>query len=146
MANPPEPGKGSENNQPANVSGQIPVQRTTCQIPEILLRKNSPVMRNIPDPGEIIGCHLLSNKTLQMDFKKENGLVGGIYNSYLLTFDPDRSLFVFEFDGGTAYRGRGTVQLFQGEKWIVTTILSCGTSGCQLEVLENGKVILSRNI
>jgi hypothetical protein len=63
---------------------------------------------------------------------KTNGLFFGEYMSFSMLIDEPAGIVTYEFDAGTAHRGRGTV---------VVTEFTCGTSKCSTRVERNGRVV-----
>ena len=70
---------------------------------------------------------------------KRNGLFFGEYTSYSMLIDEPAGIVTYEFDAGTAHRGRGTVVVTP--KDVVKTEFSCGTSTCSTRVERNGRVV-----
>jgi len=70
---------------------------------------------------------------------KRNGLFFGEYMSYSMLIDEPAGIVTYEFDAGTAHRGRGTVVVTP--KDVVKTEFSCGTSTCSTRVERNGRVV-----
>lgn len=117
-----------------------------CRLPDVLKRNNSLLLKEFPDFESITGCSKSADGLYTFQFPVENGLILGMYNSYHLTYSEPQSQFTFEFDAGTAYRGRGTIHLFDDQQRVVSTVWSCGTSACTLEKKENGKTIIEKMI
>ena len=70
---------------------------------------------------------------------KTDGLFFGEYTSYLMLIDEPAGIVTYEFDAGTAHRGRGTVLVTP--KDVVKTEFTCGTSKCSTRVERNGRVV-----
>jgi hypothetical protein len=70
---------------------------------------------------------------------KTDGLFFGEYTSYSMLIDEPAGIVTYEFDAGTAHRGRGTVLVTP--KDVVKTEFSCGTSKCSTRVERNGRVV-----
>ncbi len=70
-------------------------------------------------------------------YEKEGPLYFGEYISYAASVDPLTSVVSYTFDAGTALRGRGTAM--ETEKGVIVVRETCGTSGCSVEVLRDGK-------
>lgn len=68
-----------------------------------------------------------------------NGLYFGEFISYAMTIDEPAGIVTYEFDAGTAHRGRGTILVTP--KDVVKTEFSCGTSACTTRVERNGRVV-----
>lgn len=71
---------------------------------------------------------------------KDKGLYFGEYTSYSMLIDEPAGIVTYEFDAGTAHRGRGTVVVTP--KDVVKTEFSCGTSSCSTRVERNGRVVV----
>ena len=70
---------------------------------------------------------------------KSNGLFFGEYTSYSMLIDEPAGIVTYEYDAGTAHRGRGTVVVTP--KDVVKTEFSCGTSSCSTRIERNGRVV-----
>ena len=70
---------------------------------------------------------------------KTDGLFFGEFTSYSMLIDEPAGIVTYEFDAGTAHRGRGTVLVTP--KDVVKTEFSCGTSKCSTRVERNGRVV-----
>lgn len=70
---------------------------------------------------------------------KSNGLYFGEYVSYSMLIDEPAGIVTYEYDAGTAHRGRGTVVVTP--KDVVKTEFTCGTSKCSTRVERNGRVV-----
>jgi hypothetical protein len=73
---------------------------------------------------------------------KVNGLYFGEYVSYSMLIDEPAGIVTYEYDAGTAHRGRGTVVVTP--KDVVKTEYSCGKTSCMTRVERNGRVISER--
>ena len=73
---------------------------------------------------------------------KVNGLYFGEYVSYSMLIDEPAGIVTYEYDAGTAHRGRGTVVVTP--KDVVKTEYSCGKTSCTTRVERNGRVISER--
>jgi len=71
-----------------------------------------------------------------------NGLFFGEFISYAMTIDEPAGIVTYEFDAGTANRGRGTILVTP--KDVVKTEYHCGTSACTTRVERNGRVVSER--
>lgn len=71
---------------------------------------------------------------------KDKGLYFGEFTSYSMLIDEPAGIVTYEFDAGTAHRGRGTVVVTP--KDVVKTEYSCGTSSCSTRIERNGRVVL----
>jgi hypothetical protein len=70
-------------------------------------------------------------------YEKDGPLYFGEYISYAASVDPLTSVVTYTFDAGTALRGRGTAMTTG--KGVIVVRETCGTSGCSVEVLRDGK-------
>lgn len=70
---------------------------------------------------------------------KKDGLFFGEFTSYSMLIDEPAGIVTYEFDAGTAFRGRGTVVVTP--KDVVKTEFSCGTSSCSTKVERNGRTV-----
>lgn len=68
-----------------------------------------------------------------------NGLYFGEFISYAMTIDEPAGIVTYEFDAGTANRGRGTILVTP--KDVLKTEYHCGTSACTTRVERNGRVV-----
>lgn len=74
---------------------------------------------------------------------KSGGLFFGEFISYVITVSEPAGLVTYEYDAGTANRGRGTILVTP--KDVVKTEFSCGATACATRVLRNGRVIQERS-
>lgn len=70
---------------------------------------------------------------------KTNGLFFGEFMSFSMLIDEPAGIVTYEFDAGTAHRGRGTVVVTP--KDVVKTEYRCGTSACSTRVERNGRLV-----
>lgn len=70
---------------------------------------------------------------------KINGLIFGEYVSYAMLIDEPAGMVTYEYDAGTAHRGRVTILVTP--KDVVKTEYRCGTSACSTRVERNGRVV-----
>ncbi|MBY0265991.1 MAG: hypothetical protein K2W84_06225 [Burkholderiales bacterium] len=68
---------------------------------------------------------------------KSGGLFFGEFISYNMVIDEPAGLVTYDYDAGTANRGRGTVLVTPKE--IIKTEYSCGISSCSTRVERNGR-------
>lgn len=68
-----------------------------------------------------------------------NGLYFGEFISYAMTIDEPAGIVIYEFDAGTAHRGRGTILVTRRD--VVKTEFSCNASACNTRVERNGRVV-----
>ena len=70
---------------------------------------------------------------------KLNGLIFGEYVSYAMLIDEPAGMVTYEYDAGTAHRGRVTILVTP--KDVVKTEYRCGISACSTRVERNGRVV-----
>jgi hypothetical protein len=70
---------------------------------------------------------------------KSGGLIFGEYISYTMTIDEPAGLVSYEFDAGTANRGRGMVLVTPKE--VIKTEYRCGISSCSTRIERNGRLV-----
>ena len=70
---------------------------------------------------------------------KINGLIFGEYVSYAMLIDEPVGMVTYEYDAGTAHRGRVTILVTP--KDVVKTEYRCGISACSTRVERNGRVV-----
>ena len=80
---------------------------------------------------------------VEMVLPKSGGLFFGEFISYVVTISEPAGLVTYEYDAGTANRGRGTILVTP--KDVVKTEFSCGATACATRVLRNGRVIQERS-
>lgn len=80
---------------------------------------------------------------VEMVLPKSGGLFFGEFISYVITVSEPAGLVTYEYDAGTANRGRGTILVTP--KDVVKTEFSCGATACATRVLRNGRVIQERS-
>lgn len=73
---------------------------------------------------------------------KTNNLYFGEFISYAMTMDEPAGIVSYEYDAGTARRGRGTVLVTP--KDVIKTEYSCGISVCTTRVERNGRLLSER--
>lgn len=73
---------------------------------------------------------------------KSGGLFFGEFTSYTMLIDEPAGLVTYEFDAGTANRGRGTVLVTPKE--VIKTEYSCGIPSCSTRVERNGRLLSER--
>ncbi len=73
---------------------------------------------------------------------KIKGLFFGEYVSYSMVLDEPAGIVIYEFDAGTAHRGRGTIVVTPQD--VVKTEFSCGLSSCSTRVERNGRLLPER--
>lgn len=77
-----------------------------------------------------------------MVLPQERGLYFGEYISYVLTINEPSGTIIYEYDAGTANRGRGTILVTPKE--VVKTEFSCGATSCAIRIERNGRVVSGR--
>lgn len=70
---------------------------------------------------------------------QSNGLYFGEYISYAMTIDEPAGMVTYQYDAGTAHRGRGTILVTP--KDVVKTEYHCGISACTTRVERNGRAV-----
>jgi len=73
---------------------------------------------------------------------KIKGLFFGEYMSYSMLLDEPAGIVTYEYDAGTANRGRGTIVVTPQD--VVKTEFSCGLSSCSTRVERNGRLLSER--
>jgi len=73
---------------------------------------------------------------------KSGGLFFGEFIGYSMTIDEPAGLVTYEFDAGTANRGRGTVLVTPKE--VIKTEYRCGLYSCITRVERNGRLLSER--
>lgn len=73
---------------------------------------------------------------------KTGNLYFGEFISYAMTIDEPAGMVTYEFDAGTANRGRGTVLVTP--KDVLKTEYRCGISACATRVERNGRLLSER--
>lgn len=79
---------------------------------------------------------------VEMVLPQERGLYFGEYINYVMTLSEPSGTVIYEYDAGTAKRGRGTILVTP--KDVVKTEFSCGATACATRVLRNGRVVQER--
>jgi len=79
---------------------------------------------------------------VEMVLPQERGLYFGEYISYVLTINEPSGTIIYEYDAGTANRGRGTILVTPKE--VVKTEFSCGATSCAIRIERNGRVVSGR--
>lgn len=79
---------------------------------------------------------------VEMVLPQSGGLYFGEYISYVMTINEPSGTITYEYDAGTAKRGRGTILVTP--KDVVKTEYSCGTSSCITRIERNGRAVSSR--
>ncbi|MBY0271770.1 MAG: hypothetical protein K2X06_18085 [Burkholderiales bacterium] len=80
---------------------------------------------------------------VEMVLPESNGLFFGEYIRYVITISEPSGTITYEYDAGTAKRGRGTILVTP--KDVVKTEYACGTSSCATRVERNGHPLTDRN-
>ena len=73
---------------------------------------------------------------------KSGGLFFGEFTSYSMVIDEPAGMVSYEFDAGTANRGRGMVLVTPKE--VIKTEYRCGISSCSSRVERNGRLVQER--
>ena len=79
---------------------------------------------------------------VELVLPQEKGLYFGEYISYVMTVSEPAGLVTYEYDAGTAKRGRGTILVTPKE--VVRTEYSCGATSCTTRVERNGRLLQER--
>lgn len=80
---------------------------------------------------------------VEMVLPKEGVLYFGEYISYAITVNEPAGLVIYEYDAGTAKRGRGTILVTP--KDVIRTEYGCGTTSCTIRVERNGRLLSERH-
>jgi hypothetical protein len=76
---------------------------------------------------------------VEMVLPQERNLYFGEYISYVMTINEPSGTIAYEYDAGTAKRGRGTILVTP--KDVVKTEYSCGVSSCTTRIERNGRAV-----
>lgn len=79
---------------------------------------------------------------VEMVLPQSGGLYFGEYISYVMTISEPAGTVVYEYDAGTAKRGRGTILVTPRD--VVKTEFNCGTTSCTTRIERNGRVLSGR--
>lgn len=79
---------------------------------------------------------------VEMVLPQERGLYFGEYISYVMTINEPSGTIIYEYDAGTAKRGRGTILVTP--KDVVKTEFNCGTTSCAIRIERNGRTVSGR--
>jgi len=79
---------------------------------------------------------------VEMVLPQEKGLYFGEYISYVMVISEPAGLVTYEYDAGTAKRGRGMILVTP--KDVVRTEYHCGTTSCATRVERNGRSLQER--
>ncbi len=80
---------------------------------------------------------------VEMVLPQQDGLYFGEYRSYVMTINEPAGTVAYEYDAGTAKRGRGTILVTPED--VVKTEYRCGVSSCGMQVERNGR-LLARHV
>jgi len=80
---------------------------------------------------------------VEMVLPQQHGLYFGEYTSYVMTINEPSGTIAYEYDAGTAKRGRGTILVTP--KDVLKTEYHCGASVCATRIERNGRVISGRS-
>ncbi len=75
--------------------------------------------------------------------RKTRGLYFGEFITYNMTIDEPAGLVTYEYDAGTAHRGRGSILVTP--KDVVKTEYRCGIASCSIFVERNGRRVAERS-
>lgn len=79
---------------------------------------------------------------VEMVLPQSGGLYFGEYISYVMTISEPSGTVIYEYDAGTAKRGRGTILVTPRD--VVKTEFNCGTTSCATRIERNGRVLSER--
>lgn len=79
---------------------------------------------------------------VEMVLPQSGGLYFGEYISYVMTISEPSGTVIYEYDAGTAKRGRGTILVTPRD--VVKTEFNCGTTSCATRIERNGRVVSER--
>jgi hypothetical protein len=79
---------------------------------------------------------------VEMVLPQSGGLYFGEYISYVMTINEPSGTITYEYDAGTAKRGRGTILVTP--KDVVKTEFSCGATSCVTRIERNGRAVSGR--
>ena len=80
---------------------------------------------------------------VEMVLPQNGGLYFGEYISYVMTINEPAGTITYEYDAGTAKRGRGTILVTP--KDVVKTEFGCGTTACTTRIERNGRMVSGRD-
>ena len=81
---------------------------------------------------------------VEMVLPQQRGLYFGEYISYVMTINEPSGTITYQYDAGTAKRGRGTILVTP--KDVVKTEYHCGTSACATRIERNGRLLRERGV
>lgn len=76
---------------------------------------------------------------VEMVLPESKGLFFGEYIRYVMTINEPAGTITYEYDAGTAKRGRGTILVTP--KDVVKTEYACGASACVTRIERNGRAV-----
>lgn len=76
---------------------------------------------------------------VEMVLPESKGLFFGEYIRYVMTINEPAGTIAYEYDAGTAKRGRGTILVTP--KDVVKTEYACGASSCVTRIERNGRAV-----
>lgn len=77
---------------------------------------------------------------VEMVLPESKGLYFGEYIRYVMTINEPSGTITYEYDAGTAKRGRGTILVTP--KDVVKTEYACGAASCATRIERNGRAVL----
>ncbi len=80
---------------------------------------------------------------VEMVLPQQRGLYFGEYTSYVVIISEPLGTIAYQYDAGTAKRGRGTILVTP--KDVVKTEYHCGASACTMRIERNGRVVPQRD-
>ena len=76
---------------------------------------------------------------VEMVLPEERGLYFGVFTRYVMTINEPSGMVTYEYDAGTARRGRGTILVTP--KDVVKTEYACGAASCATRIERNGRAM-----
>jgi hypothetical protein len=80
---------------------------------------------------------------VEMVLPQQRGLYFGEYTSYVMTISEPSGMITYQYDAGTAKRGRGTILVTPQD--VVKTEYRCGASRCATRIERNGRMVSERD-
>lgn len=80
---------------------------------------------------------------VEMVLPEERGLYFGEFTRYVMTINEPSGTVTYEYDAGTARRGRGTILVTP--KDVVKTEYACGAASCATRIERNGRTVSGRD-
>ena len=80
---------------------------------------------------------------VEMVLPQNGGLYFGEFISFVMTINEPSGTITYEYDAGTAKRGRGTILVTPRD--VVKAEFSCGTTACTTRIERNGRMVSGRD-